>query len=139
MKNFRIFALVMAILCVAMVFAACGPKAIVANTTIKIADADGNSVAAGIVTVEHAEPTVMMAIEQFLVEQDITFKEDSYGNSIVAIGDIDYSDADSEYYWTFKLNGQTVSTGMAVQAVADGDVIDVYCEKNIYANTEPEA
>lgn len=74
-----------------------------------------------------------MAIEQFLREQDITFAEDSYGNSVVVIGDVDNSASDSDYIWTFKINGKDGTVGMAAERVYDQDTLTVYCKKNPYA------
>ena len=135
MKKTRIIALLLALVAIVGVFAACNRvQRRIAGVTIKITDTQGNDMASGIVTVEDTDPTVLMAIEQFLQEQDIPFAEDSYGNSIVAIGDIDNSDSDSEYFWTFKINGKDPEMGMAAELVWDQDVLTVYCKKNPYAN-----
>lgn len=137
MKKTRIIALLLALVAVVGVFAACNRvQRRIAGVTIKITDPQGNDLASGIVTVEDTDPTVLMAIEQFLQEQDIPFAEDSYGNSIVAIGDVDNSDTDSEYYWTFKINGKDPAMGMAAELVWDQDVLTVYCKKNPYANAQ---
>ena len=137
MKKIRIIAFVLAIFAVVCVLASCNKvQTRIAGVTVKVSDTEGNNIASGIVTVEDTDPTVLMAIEAFLMEQEIPFAEDAYGNSLAVIGDIDLSDADSEFYWTFKLNGEKPTMGMAAELVYDVDVLDVYCEKNIYANAE---
>ncbi len=155
MKKTRIVALVLAVVAVVCVFAACNKNTTrIAGVTVKITDPSGNDLASGLVTVEAVDagfdetgankdintigPTVLMTIEQFLREQDISFQEDSYGNSIVVIGDIDNSASDSQYIWTFKINGKDGTVGMAAERVYDQDVLTVYCKKNPYANVEAE-
>lgn len=150
MKKTRVVALILAVVAVVCVFAACNNNTTrVAGVTIKITDPSGNDMASGLVTVEAADagfddtgankdintigPTVLMAIEQFLREQDITFAEDSYGNSVVVIGDVDNSASDSDYIWTFKINGKDGTVGMAAERVYDQDTLTVYCKKNPYA------
>ena len=155
MKKTRILALILAVVAVVCAFASCnGAQVRVAGVTIKITDPAGNDLASGLVTVEAEDkgydetganmddtvvgPTVLLALEQFLQEQDIPFAEDSYGNSVVVIGDVDNSSADSQYIWTFKINGKDGTFGMAAERVYDQDVITIYCKKNPYANVEAE-
>ncbi|MBE6688853.1 MAG: DUF4430 domain-containing protein [Ruminococcaceae bacterium] len=137
MKKTRIIALLLALVAIVGVFASCNRvQKRIAGVTIKITDRNGDVMANGIVTVEDTDPTVLMAIEQFLQEQDIPFAEDSYGNSLAVIGDVDNSDSDSEYFWTFKINGKDPEMGMAAELVWDQDVLTVYCKKNPYANAD---
>ena len=137
MKKTRIIALVLALAAIVCVFASCNRvQKRIAGVEITVNAPDGSTLANGIVTVEDTDPTVMLAISQFLREQEMTFAEDSYGNTIVSIAEYDYSDPDSEYYWTFKLNGKDASMGMAAELVYDQDKITVYCKKNTFANAE---
>lgn len=139
MKKTRIIALVLALCAIVCVFASCNRvQKRIAGVEITVNGPDGSTLANGLVTVEDTDPTVMMAISQFLREQEMTFGEDSYGNTIVSIAEYDYSAPDSEYYWTFKLNGKDASMGMAAELVYDQDKITVYCKKNAYANVEAE-
>lgn len=155
MKKTKILALILAVVAVICMLAACNGNAIrVATVTIKITDPAGNDIASGLVTVKAEDagmdelgankdnevvgPSVLLAIEQFLQEQDIPFAEDSYGNSVVVIGDIDNSSSDSEYIWTFKINGKDGTVGMAAERVYDQDTLTVYCKKNPYANIAAE-
>ena len=139
MKKTRIIALVLALVAIVGVFASCNRvQKRIAGVEITITGPDGSTMANGLVTVEDTDPTVMMAIEQFLQEQEMPFAEDSYGNTIVVIGDVDNSASDSEYIWSFKLNGKDPSMGMAAELVYDQDKITVYCMKNPYANVEAE-
>ncbi|MBQ9940486.1 MAG: hypothetical protein IJO74_02985 [Clostridia bacterium] len=139
MKKTKIIALIFALVVVVGVFASCNRvQKRIAGVEITVTGPDKSIMASGLVTVEGVDPTVMIAIEQFLLEQEMNFTEDSYGNTLVIIGDVDNSDPNSEYIWSFKLNGKDPDYGMAAELVYDKDKIDVYCMKNPFANAEKE-
>lgn len=134
MKKVSLLTIAVVMLIVAGVLASCaGNQEYTANNVkIEIKTPDGDSLANGVVSlsVKGQQPTVMMAIETFLQEQEYYFSKDSYGNTITVIDEYDFADSDSEYYWTFKQNGKDPTTGMSVAPVNEGDSIVVYCKKN---------
>lgn len=111
-----------------------GPvETISAEVYLEIEDPDGNIMAQGSITVENQgqQPTILMAVEAFLNQQEIPYILDSDQANITAIDGYGLSDSGPLYYWTFLQNDREldIDEDMNSLAVYDGDNITAYCSE----------
>lgn len=122
----RIIALVLSVIFVACVFTACTSKVTSENfVTVTVNfEADGNQFYSKSVTVNADEPTVLMAVQNLMDENDdITIVLDNEEEPSYVQDVNDYLDGDK--YWDFKIgdNAYGASGGATVAKINDGDVI----------------
>ncbi len=127
MKTTRIIAVVLSLMLIACMFAACGSTASENFVTVTVNfEADGEQFYSKEVTVNADEPTVLMAVQQIMDENDdITIVLDDEVEPTTILDVNDYVDS-ADAFWEFKLNDDDYvdTKGRAsTNAIKDGDVI----------------
>lgn len=121
----KIIALVLSVILVACVFTACGPKETSENfVTVTVNfEADGAQFYSKNVTVNADEPTVLMAVQNLMDENDdITIVLDNEEEPSYVQDVNDYLDGDK--FWDFKIGDNAYgASGASVAKINDGDVI----------------
>ena len=125
MKKTRVIALVLALVFSIAVFASCGAKSDNFVTVTVNFEADGKQFYSKEVTVNADEPTVLMAVQNIMDENDdITIVLDDEVEPSTILDVNEYVDGDK--FWEFKINDDdyTDTKGNASNnAISDGDVI----------------
>lgn len=122
----KILSLVLSLMLVACVFAGCGNTQTSENAVTVTVNfvADGADYYSKEVTVYADEPTVLMAVQNLMDENDdIVINLDSIDNPTTVLDVDDYTDGDK--FWDFKIGDDAYGTnGRASNAkIKDGDVI----------------
>ena len=122
----KIISLVLSLMLVACVFAACGNSQSsenAVNVTVNF-EAEGGQFYSKEVTVYADEPTVLLAVQYLMDENDdITIVLDDEAEPMTILDVNDYTDG--EKFWDFKINdGEYGDEGRAsIATVREGDVI----------------
>jgi len=139
MKLTRILTLALAFVMLALCAVSCGEPKIKVNVTVKIiADDPANPVLDTPITIESTNPTVLEAVREALIVNEIPYNLTDDQSSILDIQD--YKDLAANqsgdglvYYWMYYLNDVEPTTGKAVDnAIAEGDVITY-----VYSSFDP--
>ena len=139
MKLTRILALALAFVMFALCAASCGEPKVKVNVTIKIiADNPDEPILETPITVESTNPTVLEAVREALIVNEIPYNLTDDESSILDIQD--YKDLSATqsgdglvYYWMYYLNDVEPTTGKAnTNTIAEGDVITY-----VYSSFDP--
>jgi len=140
MKLTRILTLALAFVMLALCAVSCGEPKIKVNVTVKIiADDPANPVLDTPITIESTNPTVLEAVREALIVNEIPYNLTEDESSILDIQD--YKDLAANqsgdglvYYWMYYLNGEEPVSGKAADnPIAEGDVIEY-----VYSSFNPE-
>ncbi len=139
MKKIRILALVLAFAMLALCVVSCGEPRVKVNVTVQIvADDPENPILDTPITIESTNPTVLEAVREALIINEISYTLNEDESSIVDI--LDYKDLGADqsgdglvYYWMYYLNDMEPSSGKAnTNTIKEGDVI-----KYVYSSFNP--
>jgi len=139
MKLTRILTLALAFVMLALCAVSCGEPKIKVNVTVKIiADNPNEPILDTPITIESTNPTVLEAVREALIVNEIPYNLTDDQSSILDIQD--YKDLAANqsgdglvYYWMYYLNDVEPTTGKAVDnAIAEGDVITY-----VYSSFDP--
>ena len=139
MKLTRILALAIAFVMLALCAASCGEPKVTVNVTVKIiADNPDEPILDTPITIESTNPTVLEAVREALIVNEIAYNLTEDGSSILDIQD--YKDLSATqsgdglvYYWMYYLNDVEPTSGKAVSnTIAEGDVITY-----VYSSFDP--
>ena len=139
MKLTRILTLALAFVMLALCAVSCGEPKIKVNVTVKIiADNPDEPILDTPITIESTKPTVLEAVREALIVNEIPYNLTDDQSSILDIQD--YKDLAANqsgdglvYYWMYYLNDVEPTTGKAVDnAIAEGDVITY-----VYSSFDP--
>lgn len=139
MKLTRILTLALAFVMLALCAVSCGEPKVTVNVTVKIiADNPDEPILDTPITIESTNPTVLEAVREALIVNEIAYNLTEDGSSILDIQD--YKDLSATqsgdglvYYWMYYLNDVEPTTGKAVDnAIAEGDVITY-----VYSSFDP--
>lgn len=139
MKLTRILTLALAFVMLALCAVSCGEPKIKVNVTVKIiADNPDEPILDTPITIESTNPTVLEAVREALIVNEIPYNLTDDQSSILDIQD--YKDLAANqsgdglvYYWMYYLNDVEPTTGKAVDnAIAEGDVITY-----VYSSFDP--
>lgn len=111
MKKFRIVALAMTLVLMLACLVACGgaKEKITVTAEVKVVDDEGEVLIDTAVKLEHAEPTVLMAIIQACQDEEIVIETTSDGKDVKKIGGYDdVEDDDYYYFWDCKFNFKAI-------------------------------
>ena len=122
-----------------MCFASAKDNKVTVNVTVKIiADNPDEPILDTPITIESTNPTVLEAVREALIVNEIAYNLTEDGSSILDIQD--YKDLSATqsgdglvYYWMYYLNDVEPTSGKAVDnAIAEGDVITY-----VYSSFDP--
>lgn len=139
MKLTRILTLALAFVMLALCAVSCGEPKVTVNVTVKIiADNPDEPILDTPITIESTNPTVLEAVREALIVNEIAYNLTEDGSSILDIQD--YKDLSATqsgdglvYYWMYYLNDVEPTSGKAVDnAIAEGDVITY-----VYSSFDP--
>ena len=139
MKLTRILTLALAFVMLALCAVSCGEPKIKVNVTVKIiADNPDEPILDTPITIESTKPTVLEAVREALIVNEIPYNLTDDQSSILDIQD--YKDLAANqsgdglvYYWMYYLNDVEPTSGKAVDnAIAEGDVITY-----VYSSFDP--
>ena len=139
MKLTRILALAIAFVMLALCAASCGEPKIKVNVTVKIiADNPDEPILDTPITIESTNPTVLEAVREALIVNEIAYNLTEDGSSILDVQD--YKDLSATqsgdglvYYWMYYLNDVEPTSGKAASnPIAEGDVITY-----VYSSFDP--
>ena len=139
MKLTRILTLALAFVMLALCAVSCGEPKVKVNVTVKIiADNPDEPILDTPITIESTNPTVLEAVREALIVNEIPYNLTDDQSSILDIQD--YKDLAANqsgdglvYYWMYYLNDVEPTTGKAVDnAIAEGDVITY-----VYSSFDP--
>ena len=123
MKKFRIVALAMALVLMLACLVSCGgaKEKITVTADVKVVDNEGEVLIDTGVKLEHAEPTVLMAIIQACQDEEIVIETTSDGKDVKKIGGYDDVEDDEYYYfWDCTFNFKAIE-GKAGDAILTPD------------------
>lgn len=139
MKLTRILTLALAFVMLALCAVSCGEPKIKVNVTVKIiADNPDEPILDTPITIESTNPTVLEAVREALIVNEIPYNLTDDQSSILDIQD--YKDLAANqsgdglvYYWMYYLNDVEPTSGKAVDnPIAEGDVITY-----VYSSFDP--
>ena len=139
MKLTRILTLALAFVMLALCAVSCGEPKIKVNVTVKIiADNPDEPILDTPITIESTNPTVLEAVREALIVNEIPYNLTDDQSSILDIQD--YKDLAANqsgdglvYYWMYYLNDVEPTSGKAVDnEIAEGDVITY-----VYSSFDP--
>ena len=139
MKLTRILTLALAFVMLALCAVSCGEPKVKVNVTVKIiADNPDEPILDTPITIESTNPTVLEAVREALIVNEIPYNLTEDESSILDIQD--YKDLAATqsgdglvYYWMYYLNDVEPTTGKAVDnPIAEGDVITY-----VYSSFDP--
>ena len=139
MKLTRILTLALAFVMLALCAVSCGEPKVTVNVTVKIiADNPDEPILDTPITIESTNPTVLEAVREALIVNEIPYNLTDDESSILDIQD--YKDLAATqsgdglvYYWMYYLNDVEPTTGKAVDnPIAEGDVITY-----VYSSFDP--
>ena len=139
MKLTRILTLALAFVMLALCAVSCGEPKVKVNVTVKIiADNPDEPILDTPITIESTKPTVLEAVREALIVNEIPYNLTDDQSSILDIQD--YKDLAANqsgdglvYYWMYYLNDVEPTSGKAVDnEIAEGDVITY-----VYSSFDP--
>lgn len=133
MKKTKILALLLVSALLVSMLASCGTEKVIANITLSVTvnqvyPDDENLVTNYEIEVQGTAdnpPTVLQALTEALFMLEIPLTLNSAETSVVGIGDYtEYVEGDVTYYWDYKINGETPTTGKAADnVIKEGDIL----------------
>ena len=113
-------AILLAVMCLSMF--ACGVENI--EITVRIAHDDFEEVKEGVIEVTAGKTTVLGAISEFCMHNNIKYEYNTTADSIKKIGTLKEVEKNKfSYFWSYTVNGKEVAGRASDNIVNEGDVI----------------